>query len=164
MQTTTVNNIKTILAALGVFIITVILSLYLEESYRRLVRFSFKFFNGEHIQFFGKNFHLFASLNFIITSGLFASLAYLTLLNTSTISTFKRLLLTIVIFFTATFLITAVDSNRLIIECTSCDDGIRKMHYNELAYDRYFIISIAITSAYLLGNYFLDRRQSRQSK
>jgi hypothetical protein len=62
-----------------------------------------------------------------------------------------------------TFLITALDSKRIILECTACDDGIVRLHFNELAYDKYFLTSLTTAIAYLLTTYLLERRRLRKT-
>jgi hypothetical protein len=65
----------------------------------------------------------------------------------------------VLIFFSTTILVTAIDSKRLIIECTTCDDGIRRLTFNQITYDTYFIISLFTTIAYLLTTYLLERKR-----
>jgi hypothetical protein len=55
------NNYKTILTTIGFLLMGIAVAFLFEDYFRQLVRFSFKFFNGDNIQFYGKNFHLFAS-------------------------------------------------------------------------------------------------------
>ena len=62
-----------------------------------------------------------------------------------------------------TILITAFDSKRLIIECTACDDGIRKLTFNEITYDKYFIISLTTATIYLLTTYLIERKRLKKT-
>jgi hypothetical protein len=163
MWTTIKNNYKTILTTVGLLLVSIVVAFLFEDYYRQLVRFSFKFFNGDDIQFIGKNFHLFASDSFVITFGLFASLTFLLLKYSSRRIRIKRVGLTIFAFFAMTILITASDSKRLIIECTTCDDGIRKLTFNEITYDKYFIISLTTAITYLLTTYLFDSKQIRKT-
>jgi len=159
MWTTIKNNYKTILTTVVLLLISIVVAYLFEDYYRQLVRFSFKFFNGNDIQFIGKNFHLFASDSFVITFGLFSSLTFLWLKYSSRPKRIKRVGLTIFAFFAMTILITAFDSKRLIIECTACDDGIRKLTFNEITYDKYFIISLTTATIYLLTTYLIERKR-----
>jgi len=68
------NKIKVIFLLLLIFILTVVLAFYFENSYRVLVRHFFNFFQGDKIKFVGKNFHLFASRYLLISFGLFCVL------------------------------------------------------------------------------------------
>ena len=164
MWMTIKNNYKTILTTVGLLLVGVLLAFLFEDYYRQLVRFSFNFFNGDNIQFFGKNFHLFASDIFVAAFGLFISLTFLLLKFSARTSRIKRACLTVATFFTTTILISALDSKRLIIECTACDDGIRRLTFNELTYDKYFIVSLSTSIAYLLTTYLLERKQLRKTK
>ena len=49
-----------------------------------------------------------------------------------------------------------LDSKRLVIECTACDDGIRRLTYNEITYDFYFMTSLLISI--LVTSWFIFRR------
>jgi len=157
------NNYKTILTTIALLLVGIVFALLFEDYYRQLVRLSFKFFNGNNIQFFGENFNLFPSDSFVAAFGLFASLTFLLLKLSSQPNRIKRTCVTIIIFFATTVLITALDSKRLILECTACNDGIRRLTYDQLTYDKYFIISLTIAIAYLLTTYFLERKQLRKT-
>jgi hypothetical protein len=163
MWTTIKNNYKTILTTIGLFLVGFLVAYLFEDYYRQFVRFSFKFFNGDNIQFVGKNFHLFASDRFVTAFGLFASLTFLLLKFSSGLARLKRIFLTVIIFFLTTILITALDSKRLIIECTACDNGIRRLSFNSITYDKYFIISLTATIAYLLTAYLLEQKRLKKT-
>lgn len=159
MWTTVKNNYKTILTTTGLFLVSIVAAFLFEDYYRQLVRFLFKLFNGDNIQFFGKNFHLFPSDTFVVAFGLFTSLAFLLLKFSSRPNRLKRTCVTVIVFFATTILITELDSKRLIIECTACDDGIRRLTFNQLTYDKYFIISLSTAIVYLLTTYLLQRKR-----
>ena len=159
MWLTIKNNYKIILATAGILLAGIILAFLFEDYYRQLVRFSFKFFNGDSIQFMGKNFHLFASGSFIFAFGLFLSSSFLLLKSTSLVKRIKRTLLTVIIFFGTTVIITALDSMGLVAECTACNDGIRRITYNQITYDKYFIISLSVALLYLLAAFLLERKR-----
>ena|SRR5690606_35683184 len=157
------NNYKIILTTIGFLLVGILLAFLFEDYYRQLVRFLFKFFNGDNIQFFGKNFHLFASDIFVGTFGLFTSLTFLLLKFSSRPNRLKRVCVTVSIFFAMTIIITALDSKRLIIECTACDDGIRRLTFNQPTYDKYFVISLTTAFAYLLLTFLLERKRLRKT-
>ncbi len=156
------NNYKTVLTAIEIFLVAIIVAFLFEDYYRRLVRFLFKFFNGDNIQFIGKN--LFASNCFVVSFAFFCLLTFLMLKSSQQSKRLKRSCLTVLIFFISTFLITALDSKMLIVECAACDNGVRKLVYNEVAYDRYFIISLIISFGYLLASYLLERPKRKNAK
>ena len=62
-------------------------------------------------------------------------------MHLSFLKIFKRTVLSIVIFATAMILISSVDGNLKVIECTACDNGIRKLHWNEINYG--FIVGLS---------------------
>ena len=163
MWTTIKNNYKTILATVGLLLVAIVVAFLLEDYYRQLVRFSFKYFNEDNIQFFGKNFHLFPSDSFVVAFGLFTSLTFLLLKFSSRPNRLKRTCVTVIVFLVTTILITALDSKRLIIECTACDDGIRRLTFNQPTYDKYFIISLTTAFSYLLTTYLLERKRLRKT-
>lgn len=163
MWTIIKGNYKTILTTTGLFLVGFIVAYLFEDYYRQLVRFSFKFFNGDNILFIGKNFHLFASYSFVTAFGLFVSLTFLLLKFSSRPNRLKRTCIAIIFFFATTILVTAFDSMRLVVECTACNDGIRRLTFNQPTYDKYFIISLTIAVAYLLTTYLLERKRLRKS-
>ncbi len=162
MWTTIKNNYKIILGTIGLFLFAVVLAFLFEDYYRQLVIFSFKFFNGNHIQFIGKNFHLFASNTFVIAFGLFCVLTFLFLRFSSPPKRIKKAVFTVLTFFITTIFITALDSKRLIIECTACGDGIRKLTYNEIAYDKYFTVSLIASILFLFTAFLLERNRQKK--
>ena len=167
MSTAVKNSYKIILTRvgllLGLLILVLLIAFLFEDYYRQLVRFSFKVFNGDNIQFIGKNFHLFASDTFVVSLGLFIWFTCLILKLSARRGRIKRALLIGIIFFATTILVTALDSYRLVIECTACKDGIRRLTFNQLTYDKYFIISLATASAYLLTVYLLERKRNSKA-
>ena len=153
-----------VLTAIGIFLVALIVAFLFEDYYRQLIRFLFRFFNGDNIQFIGKNFHLFASNCFVVSFAFFCMLTFLMLKSSQQSKRLKRSCLTVLILFTSTFFITALDSKMLIVECTACNNGILKLVYNEVAYDRYFIISLIISFVYLLASYLLEPTKRKKAK
>jgi hypothetical protein len=162
MWTKIKNNYKIILTTVGLLIVGIVVAFLFEDYYRQLVRFSFKFFNGENIQFIGKNFQLFANNIFVATFAIFISATFLLLKFSSRNNRLKKASVTIIVFFATTILTTLLDSKRLIIECTACDNGIRKLTYNEVTYDKYFIISLTLSFVYLLTTYLLEQKHLKK--
>jgi hypothetical protein len=138
------NGIKNILLLLLVFVLTITLAVYCENSYRIVVRFFFNLFQGDKIKFVGKNFHLFASPYFVIAFGVFSVLFTIFLRGRINKSRLIYLVLTIVLFFITTMTTSYFDSIFKIIECTACQDGVRSLHYNAVNYDFHFITSLVV--------------------
>lgn len=154
------NRVKIILVLLLVFVLTITLAVYYENNYRILVRFFFKFFQGDKIKFVGKNFHLFASPYFVVAFGLFSIILTMLLYGKSKKGRFVYLFSAIILFFATTIATTYIDSLGKVVECTACQDGVRSLHYNALNYDFHFITSLFIGLLPLLWT-FLRRQISK---
>ena len=155
------NRIKFILFLLLVFVLTITLAVYYENSYRVLVRFFFKYFQGDKIKFIGKNFHLFASPYFVVAFGLFSVLLTMLLYGQSNRRKFIYLFLTIALFFITTIATTYIDSFGKVVDCTACLDGVRSLHFNAVNYDFHFITSLVVGLLPLLWT-FLKRQISKR--
>ena len=155
------NRIKFILFLLLVFALTITLAVYYENSYRVLVRFFFKYFQGDKIKFIGKNFHLFASPYFVVAFGLFSVLLTMLLYGQSNRRKFIYLFLTIALFFITTIATTYIDSFGKVVDCTACLDGVRSLHFNAVNYDFHFITSLVVGLLPLLWT-FLKRQISKR--
>lgn len=150
MWTTIKQKYKVILTTIGIVLVGIIVAFLFEDYYRQLIRLLFKIFNGDKIQFFGKNFHLFASNKFVLSFGLYLSVTFLFVRHLNLFDRIKNLTISTIIFFIATISISAFESKRLVLECTACNDGIRKLTYNEITYDKYFIISLVISLIFII--------------
>ena len=155
------NRIKFILFLLLVFVLTITLAVYYENSYRVLVRFFFKYFQGDKIKFIGKNFHLFASPYFVVAFGLFSVLLTMLLYGQSNRRKFIYLFLIIALFLITTIATTYIDSFGKVVECTTCLDGVRSLHFNAVNYDFHFITSLVVGLLPLLWT-FLKRQISKR--
>ena len=151
------NRIKVIILLLLVFVLTITLAIYYENSYRVLVRFFFKFFQGDKIKFIGKNFHLFASPYFVVAFGLFSvSLTMLLFIKRNRLRLIY-LSSTIFLFFITTMVTTYIDSFGKVVECTACQDGVRTLHYNAVNYDFHFITSLVVVLLPLLWTFLKEQ-------
>lgn len=135
-------NYKTILLLIGVFVIGMAFSIWAEDFYRQFIRQLYKIFNGESIQYVGKNFHLFPSYKFVYSFGFYCSLTFAIINFFNKENRLKALLVALITIFGMTILMALADSKRLVIECTNCKDGIKLIHYNGISYDLYFICSL----------------------
>lgn len=135
---------KRFLILLLVFVLAAIIAFYNEDSYRVLVRFFFKYYQGDKIRFFEKNFHLFASLYFLISFGLFSVFLTSFLHRQSARQVFIYLISAVGLFFVTTMATTYIDSFIKVVYCTTCKDGVRKVHYNDVRYDFHFITSLLV--------------------
>ncbi len=139
------KKLKDILTLLLVFAIAVISAFYFEEYYRSFVRLFFKYFSDHKIQFVGKNFHLFASNYFVLSFGVFCVIFIKSIKEDRLKSIFWNIFIAIILFAATTVAISYIFSIIKIAECTACDDGIRKLQYNEIDYDVIFITSLLVS-------------------
>lgn len=154
----------TLISPVIFLIIGSLLAAYLESDYRRSVRFLIKLFNGDKIHFFGKDFHLFPGLVFVLSFGCLAVVIFFTLKEHSLVVWIKQFLITVCVFVLVTLLVIFIDSYMLIIECTACDDGVRKLNTWEISYDFYFTAANISCIMYLTVKSILHKRNlSKQS-
>lgn len=159
-----VKRIKIILLLLAVFVFTITLAIYYENNYRILVRFFFRFFQGDKIKFTGKNFHLLASPYIVISFGLFSVMLIFFLLKQTNKERIFYLILVTAFFFIATIATTYIDSLGKVVECTACHEGIRNIGYNEINYAFHFIISLVAGLSPLLWKYFKKLKKPPKNK
>lgn len=162
MQSSINRLLFRILMPMLLFFVAVFLAFLFEGSYRQFVRHIMLFVSDGKIQFFGKNFHLFPGNAFLAAFGLFVPLYFMTIISIRK-GRLRKLMYSICIFLIVSFAIIYFDSSRLLTECTACDDGIRKIHYNHLPYNAYFIISLSVTYLYLVIAFLLERKNSSTS-
>lgn len=136
------RKIRNTVQLLLLFILSVILAFYFEEHYRVLVRFFFKFYQGDKISFFGKNFYLLASPYMLISFGLFSVVLTGFLYRQSVGKVLIYLLSAIGLFFISTMTTAYFDSLSKVINCTTCQDGVKRVHYNNVNYAFHFIVSL----------------------
>ena len=140
------NKLKGGLILLVLFIASIYCSFYFEESYRKIIRYLYVALSNGKISFFiPKKYLHFPRAKFILSFGFFMiTLCFLIYRQTN-----KQRVINITLglfLFVASILIHCYfDSLFKIIECTACNDGIRKLRYNEINYDVIFISSLVLT-------------------
>lgn len=162
MWTLIKNNFITILLTPLLFISGVISAIWFEKIYRKFVRDLFILFNGDKINFVGKNFHLLASIKFVVAFGLFCSATFIILRLNKFYNIIKAFLSLLSSFFCTTILISLLDSKRLIIECTNCNEGVKILSFNAITYDFYFILSLIVSL--LITSWLIFRDNKRKLK
>ena len=133
-----------------IFLVLILLSamitaLCFEGRYRTLIRFLYRYFTNGKISFIGKNFHFF-SLTFIWSFGIFCVIMAYIQIGQSTTKVIRNVIVMIFILILTTSVICYFGSQSKIIECTACDDGNIRLHYNEVNYNLIFLSSLIITS------------------
>ena len=137
------KKLHNIFVLISVFIMSVILAFYFEEYYRSMVRFFYKYLSDNKIQFVGKDFNLFINYYFLLSFGL-SCVIFVKSNNKKATEIFIWVFISVSLFLISTILISYIDSVLKLVECTGCDDGIRKLNYNEINYNYNFIFSIII--------------------
>jgi hypothetical protein len=158
------NKLVKMILVGAVFISSLIIASYIEEYFRKCVRYFFMLFQGSHIEFFGKNFRLFASEYFIAAFGLFCVLLTILILKTDKKRIWGKMLLTIFLFFLTTSLTSYVDSSIKVKDCTICKENKRELNYNNINYDWHFIVSLTIALLPLSLGILKNRRQEAATK
>ena len=139
------KKLKNILTLLLLFAVAVLSAFYFEEYYRSFARYFIKYFSDNKIQFVGKNFHLFTSNYFVLSFGVFCVIFIKLIKEEALKLIFWNNFIVISLFAVTTITISYIFSVIKIAECTACDDGIRKLQYNEINYDVIFITSLVVT-------------------
>lgn len=124
--------IKKILIGILGFILGLILGFYFEGFFRELIQDIFRFTTSDRIEFVGKNISIFSDKTFVYFLGFAVMLFLLSNINLKTKRVLKNVILCLLIFGISIFLISAINANLKVIECTACDSGIVKIHWNNI--------------------------------
>lgn len=144
-QKTNPKLIKKIILGILVFIIGIVIAYYSESFFRGIIQDIFKWSTSDKIQFVGKNFFVFSNKLYFLTFGIGFLILTLENLNVKLTQLLKNGLMSILIFGILLIGISAIDANLKIVECTACDDGIRKLHWNEINYGLIIGVSAIIS-------------------
>ncbi|OIQ30904.1 MAG: hypothetical protein BM564_01445 [Bacteroidetes bacterium MedPE-SWsnd-G2] len=138
--------IKKVLIGIVFFIIGFGIAIFAESFFRQLIQDLFQWTTNNGIQFGGKDIYLFGNPIYFISFG-FALLIF-SIVNKK--EKIQKILLhgmiMIIIFGILLIGISALSANLKIIECTACDDGIRRLGYNEINYGLILTISVLLSS------------------
>ena len=131
---------KIVLGILG-FVIGMSIGFYFGSSFRNIIQDIFRFTTSDKIHFVGKNIFIFSDRTFEYVLGLALAIFLLSNLNLKLKQIFKNIILCLLIFGLSIFVMSAIDANLKVAACTSCENGIRTLHWNEINYG--LIISIS---------------------
>lgn len=132
----------TIVTAVGLFIGTALLSVWLEHPFQSWIR---RLCEAHQVRFIGKYFQLFTSPLFMFGLATWAVCVFLW------VRKFKsRQLVFWVVLVCITFILVAMTHASLwaamrVVECTACEDGIRYMQRRELPKDRFLLTALLIS-------------------
>lgn len=136
---------KKVIFGILAFIIGIVIAYYSESFFRGIIQDIFKWSTSDKIQFVGKNFFVFSNKLYFLIFGTGLLILTLENLNTELTQLLKNGIISILIFGILLIGISALNANLKIVECTACDDGIRKLHWNEINYGLIIGISIIIS-------------------
>jgi len=152
---------KIIIIGIVAFVIGILIAFYSEGFFRKQIQELYQWSTSNRIHFVGKNFYIFGNGFHYLSFGLTFSLFVLTNWNKKTNLIIKNGILTLLIFGIVLFGISVLDANMKIIECTDCNDGIRKLHWNEIKYGNILGIS-SILSIIPSGIMLLRERKKEE--
>ena len=137
--------IKKILFGLGFFVIGFGLAIFADSFFRHIIQDLFQWATNNRIQFGGKDFYIFGSPIYFTSFGFVFLVFSLANRKVEPLKVLRNGILTILIFSVALIGISSLDANFKIIECTACDDGIRRLGYNDINYGLILAMSIIIS-------------------
>lgn len=158
MQKKTINAFYEKIFPLLLLFIGIFVAFLINEHYKRIVRHIITISSNHKIHFTGDNNHIFPSTLFLFSFGWLLSLSYITI-KTLLTNKFQKTVSALVIFILSMIIVIYIDSKRLLMECTMCVDGIRKIQYNDISYNSYFIISSVATFIYFAVSFILEIRK-----
>lgn len=137
--------IKKIGVSIVLLVLGLIISVLAESKLRLLIQALFKSLTNNAIHFYGKDFHLFASPYYYLSFGLLLLVAWFSWNGFILKQKILYGLVTALIFFVSIIVISWLNSNAMIIECTACNDETRGIHYNDINYDAIIIGSLFLS-------------------
>lgn len=155
--------IKKNVISILVFFLGLILISFCDSTLKLIIIDIYQLTLGDKLVFLGKCILLFPSWTSLISfSFLFTLIWFLN--NKLKLKAFICLLvITIIIFFISLCSISFINIKLKLIQCTACDDGILKIHYNSISYDSIIILSLIVS---LIPNlvFFFKNKISQRNK
>ena len=137
--------IKRILIGITFFVIGFGTAVFADLFFRQLIQDLFQWTTNNGIQFGGKDFYLFGNPIYFISFGLTFLIFSIANKKREWLKVLRNGILLILIFGIAIIGISALDANLKLIECTACDDGIRRLGYSEINYGLILSISAILS-------------------
>ncbi|WP_250432474.1 hypothetical protein [Hanstruepera flava] len=144
-QAKEIDLIRKIVIGVIAFIFGMGLGFYFEGYFRGIIQDVFRFSTSDRIQFVGKNILIFSDRTFEYIFGLALMIFSLANIGLKPKRILKNIMLFLLIFGISIIGISAIDGNIKVAECTACDNGIRKIHWNEINYGLIISISAIIS-------------------
>ncbi|WP_010134012.1 hypothetical protein, partial [Ochrovirga pacifica] len=125
---------KKIIFGILAFVIGIIIAYSSESFFRGIIQDIFKWSTSDKIQFVGKNFFVFSNKLYFLTFGIGLLILTLDNLNQKLADYLKNIIISLLIFGILILGFSSLDANLKVVECTACDNGIRKLHWNDINY------------------------------
>lgn len=140
------KKIKIVIISIIILYCSAYFAFYFEESYRKLIRNLFELFTENKISFInpGKYLH-FASGEFVATFALFILGAIFLFQKQTKKQNIINVISGITILLFSILAFCYIDSFLKLAECTTCENGERKLNYDDINYDNIFIVSLILT-------------------
>ena len=151
--------IKKIIFGILAFAVGFGTALYTESFFRQIIQDIFKLSTFDKIIFVGKNFYVFSDKTYYIMLGVVPLMLTLEHLNKKPTKFLKNGIICLLIFGVSLIGISAVDANIKVVQCTACDNGIRKLNWNGIYYGR--IISSSAMISIIPSLIRIIKRKSR---
>jgi len=126
--------IRRILIGIAFFVIGFGIAVYADSFFRQLIQDLFQWTTNNGIQFGGKDFYLFGNPVYFSSLGLVFLIFSIANKKEKIQKIALNGIILILIFGILLTAISALNANLKIIQCTACDDGIRRLGYNEINY------------------------------
>lgn len=126
------------------FIFGIVIAYFSELFFREFIQGIFIWSTSEKIKFVGKNFYAFSNKLYFISFGIGLLILTLQNLKRNLYEIFKSVIISLILFGIVLFGISSIDANFKVIECTACEDGIRKLNWNDVNYGLIIGISVFV--------------------
>ncbi|XLS27922.1 hypothetical protein ACJD0Z_12015 [Flavobacteriaceae bacterium M23B6Z8] len=124
--------IKKILFGILAFFVGIIIGLTTESFFRDLIQDIFRGATFHKIKFIGKNFYIFSNKFHVLSFGIAFLILTLENIQQEFYRALKRIVVSLLIFSITLVGISAMNAHLKLIECTACEDGILKLHWNAI--------------------------------
>ena len=118
---------------------------YSESFFRGIIQDIFIWSTTNKIQFIGKNFFIFSNKLYYLVFGIWFIILTFENLEKKFTKVLKNGILSLIIFWISLIGISIIDANVKVLECTACDDGIRKLRWNVINYNQIMTMSVIIS-------------------
>jgi succinate-acetate transporter protein len=126
-----------------IFIFSVYTAFHFEDSFRKMIRELFEYFSNHRISHIPPrtDFHI-SSGPFVISFGAFTSLMFLLLFRQTSKQKIVNCSLGLLFFVFSIGFYCGLDSHLKLVTCTSFENGILSMHWNDINYNALFILGL----------------------